>query len=92
MLQYWAGWQAVPLAAYITLFLALTALPNVFAVRAYGHVEYAASWCKILVGMCVPRDDKALVNGAGTIGSPFIIALRRGGQDGLAAAVNGFIS
>lgn len=184
VLKYWDGWDRVPLAGYITLFLAATAVPNLLPVRAYGHVEYAMSWLKILaiflvlaymlvmtsggvpatrgpiefrywrdpgaftdvrglskafvqaafsfgsaqhiaiiageaasprrtvrsvvmpifwriflffvlgiwlVGMCVPRDDADLVSGAGTIGSPFVIALKRGHQYGLAHAVNGFI-
>lgn len=184
VLKYWDGWDQVPLAAYITLFLVATALPNVFPVRLYGHIEYAASWCKILaifiviaymfvmasggvpatggalvfrywrepsaftdmkglaqafvqaafsfgsaqhiaiiageavaprktvrsvvmpifwrifsffilniwlVGMCVPRNDADLVNGEGTLGSPFVIALKRGEQYGLAHAINGFI-
>lgn len=184
ILKYWDGWEKIPLAGYITLFLAATALPNVFPVRMYGHIEYVASWFKILaifvviaymfvmtsggvpatngpiefrywrdpgaftdmkglakafvqaafsfgsaqhiaiiageattprrtikavvfpifwriflffilniwlVGMCVPRDDEDLVNGAGTIGSPFVIALKRGGQGWLADTINGFI-
>lgn len=184
VLKYWDGWQKIPLAGYITIFLVLTAAPNIFPVRMYGHIEYAMSWVKILaifiviaymfimtsggvpatngpiefsywknpgaftdmkglskafvqaafsfgsaqhiaiiageavkprktvksvvmpifwriflffilniwlVGMCVPYNDTDLVNGSGTIGSPFVIALRRGDQYGLANVINGFI-
>lgn len=44
-----------------------------------------------LVGMCVPSDDTDLVNGSGTMGSPFVIAIKRADVYGLAHAVNGFI-
>lgn len=184
VLKYWDGWQKIPLAGYITLFLAVTAIPNIFPVRMYGHIEYGMSWFKILaifvviaymfimtsggiaatngpiefkywknpgaftdmkglskafvqaafsfgsaqhiaiiageaikprktvkavvfpifwriflffilniwlVGMCVPYDDTDLVNGSGTIGSPFVIALKRGNQYWLAHTINGFI-
>lgn len=184
VLKYWDGWDKIPLAGYITIFLVVTAVPNVFPVRLYGHIEYGMSWFKILaifiviaymfimtsggvaatggpiefkywkdpgaftdmkglskafvqaafsfgsaqhiaiiageaisprktvksvvmpifwriflffilniwlVGMCVPYNDADLVNGSGTIGSPFVIALKRGNQYGLAHAINGFI-
>ncbi|KAH8900451.1 amino acid transporter [Thozetella sp. PMI_491] len=185
VLQFWPESNKVPLAAYITIFLVITAIPNIFPVKWYGHVEYGMSWVKILaifivifymfimasggvpatngplvftywknpgafhngmkglaqafvqaafsfgsaqhiaviageaihprktiksvvmpifwriflffilniwlVGMVVPYDDNDLVNGKGTIGSPFVIALKRGGQTGLAHAINGFI-
>ncbi|KAL2802183.1 amino acid permease/ SLC12A domain-containing protein [Aspergillus granulosus] len=44
-----------------------------------------------LVGMCVPSNDPDLTNGAGTLGSPFVIALKRADVWGLAHAINGFI-
>jgi amino acid transporter len=44
-----------------------------------------------LVGMCVPSNDPDLINGAGTLGSPFVIALKRADVWGLAHAINGFI-
>lgn len=185
VLKFWPSSQGVPLAAYITIFLILIALPNIFPVRWYGHVEYIMSWAKLvaifimilylfvmasggvpatngplvftywknpgafnngmkglakafvqaafsfggaqhiaiiageainprktikacvfpifwrmflffvlnvwMVGMCVPSDDADLKNGAGTLGSPFVIALKRGNVMGLAHAINGFI-
>lgn len=184
VLKYWDGWQKIPLAGYITIFFAISAIPNFFPVRMYGHIEYGMSWVKIvaifiviaymfimtsggvaatngpiefkfwkdpgaftnmkglarafvqaafsfgsaqhiaimageatkprktvksvvmpifwriflffilnvwLVGMCVPYTDTDLVNGEGTIGSPFVIALKRGEQYGLANVINGFI-
>lgn len=44
-----------------------------------------------LVGMCVPSDDTDLVNASGTMGSPFVIAIKRADVYGLAHAINGFI-
>ncbi len=44
-----------------------------------------------LVGMCVPYNDHDLVNGAGTLGSPFVIAIERAGVMPLAHIINGFI-
>ncbi|PWY92519.1 amino acid transporter [Aspergillus heteromorphus CBS 117.55] len=44
-----------------------------------------------LVGMCVPYDDDNLINGSGTLGSPFVIAIERAGVMWLAHAINGFI-
>ncbi|KAI1341683.1 amino acid permease/ SLC12A domain-containing protein [Xylariaceae sp. FL0016] len=185
VLKFWPESEKVPLAAYITLFLVATALPNVFPVKWYGKFEYVMSWCKLfaifivifymfimasggvastngplvfkywespgafhngmkglakafvqaafsfgsaqhiamiageaktprkttksvvmpifwrifsffilniwLVGMCVPYDNPDLVNGSGTFGSPFVIALQLGNANGLAHAINGFI-
>ncbi|KAI0477219.1 amino acid permease/ SLC12A domain-containing protein [Xylariaceae sp. FL0804] len=185
VLKFWPASQQVPLAAYITVFLVITAIPNIFPVKWYGKFEYAMSWFKLLaifvvifymfimasggvpatggplvftywnnpgafhngmkglakafvqaafsfgsaqhiamiageaktprktiksvvmpifwriftffilniwlVGMCVPYDDPDLVNGSGTFGSPFVIALQLGGQAWLAHAINGFI-
>jgi amino acid transporter len=44
-----------------------------------------------MVGMCVPSNDNDLVNGSGTLASPFVIALKRGNQMWLAHTINGFI-
>lgn len=44
-----------------------------------------------LLGMCVPADDKDLINGAGTLGSPFVIAIKRANVMWLAHIINGFI-
>jgi amino acid transporter len=44
-----------------------------------------------LVGMCVPSNDANLVNASGTLGSPFVIAIKRADVYGLAHAINGFI-
>ena len=44
-----------------------------------------------LVGMVVPYNDPDLVNGQGTLGSPFVIALKHGNQMWLAHTINGFI-
>ncbi|KAI2969407.1 hypothetical protein CBS147323_3962 [Aspergillus niger] len=44
-----------------------------------------------LVGMCVPYDDDNLINGSGTLGSPFVIAIERAGVMWLAHIINGFI-
>ncbi|KAL4758878.1 amino acid permease/ SLC12A domain-containing protein [Aspergillus foveolatus] len=185
VLQFWPTTDAIPLAAYITIFLAAMALANVFHVKEYGHIEYYMSFIKCaavilmicflfimasggipathgplvfsywknpgafnngikgiaksfvqaafsfgggehiaviagevasprstirktvrpvfwrmftffvvniwLVGMCVPYDDSDLINGSGTLGSPFVIALKRANVWGLAHAINGFI-
>ncbi|USW50048.1 Putative amino acid permease/ SLC12A domain-containing protein [Septoria linicola] len=48
VLQLWPETNAVPLAAYITIFLLVMVLGNVFPVRMYGHIEYWFSWIKIL--------------------------------------------
>ncbi|KAL2872407.1 amino acid permease/ SLC12A domain-containing protein [Aspergillus lucknowensis] len=185
VLRFWETTDALPLAAYITIFLATLALANVFHVRIYGYIEYYMSFVKCvavvlmicfmfimtsggiaathgpiifsywkrpgafhngmkgiaksfvqaafsfgggehiaviagevadprhtirktirpvfwrmvtffvvniwLVGMCVPYDDPDLVNGEGTLGSPFVIALKRADVWPLAHAINGFI-
>ncbi|KAL4804745.1 amino acid permease/ SLC12A domain-containing protein [Aspergillus unguis] len=185
VLQFWESTNAIPLAAYITIFLATMAVANVFHVRVYGYIEYYMSFIKCLavvlmicfmfimtsggiaathgpilfsywkspgafnngmkgiaksfvqaafsfgggehiaviagevvsprntikktvrpvfwrmfsffvfniwlVGMCVPSNDPDLVNGSGTLGSPFVIALKRADVWGLAHAINGFI-
>ncbi|KAL4998876.1 amino acid permease-domain-containing protein [Aspergillus recurvatus] len=185
VLQFWPATNAIPLAAYITIFLAVMALANVFHVKVYGYIEYYMSFIKCaavvlmicflfimtsggipathgpiifsywkhpgafnngikgiaksfvqaafsfgggehiaviagevasprstirktvrpvfwrmftffvvniwLVGMCVPYDDSGLINGSGTLGSPFVIALKRADVWGLAHAINGFI-
>ncbi|OAA57391.1 amino acid transporter [Niveomyces insectorum RCEF 264] len=44
-----------------------------------------------LVGMVVPYNNEDLVNGVGTLGSPFVIALKLGHQMWLAHTINGFI-
>ncbi|RDW68987.1 uncharacterized protein DSM5745_08747 [Aspergillus mulundensis] len=185
VLQFWPSTNAIPLAAYITIFLVAMGLANVFHVKIYGYIEYYMSFIKCaavvlmifflfimtsggipathgpiiftywknpgafnngikgiaksfvqaafsfgggehiaviagevasprstirktvrpvfwrmftffvlniwLVGMCVPYDDPDLVNGSGTLGSPFVIALKRADVWGLAHAINGFI-
>lgn len=48
VLQFWPETSVVPLAAYITMFLAVMVVGNVFSVRVYGHIEYWMSWIKIL--------------------------------------------
>ncbi|CAG8284879.1 unnamed protein product [Penicillium olsonii] len=185
VLKYWPETDAVPLAAYITIFLAVIAFANMFHVRVYGYIEYYMSFVKCLavvlmiffmfimtsggisatngpiefrywknpgafnngikgiakafvqaafsfgggehiaviagevkdprrtikktvrpifwrmftffvvniwlVGMCVPSNDTDLVNASGTMGSPFVIAIKRADVYGLAHAINGFI-
>ncbi|KAL4793159.1 amino acid permease/ SLC12A domain-containing protein [Aspergillus venezuelensis] len=185
VLQFWESTNALPLAAYITIFLATMAVANMFHVRIYGYIEYYMSFIKCiavvlmiffmfimtsggiaatngpiifsywknpgafnngikgiaksfvqaafsfgggehiaviagevssprhtikktvrpvfwrmftffvvniwLVGMCVPSNDPDLINGSGTLGSPFVIALKRADVWGLAHAINGFI-
>ena len=44
-----------------------------------------------LVGMCVPYNDSDLATASGTLGSPFVIAIKRADVYGLAHAINGFI-
>lgn len=48
VLRFWPETEVVPLAAYITIFLVAIALPNVFHVRIYGHIEYYMSFVKCL--------------------------------------------
>ncbi|OJJ36285.1 hypothetical protein ASPWEDRAFT_109179 [Aspergillus wentii DTO 134E9] len=185
VLKFWPETNAVPLAAYITIFLAVIVFANVFHVRVYGMIEYWMSFIKCLavvlmiffmfimtsggiaatggpiefrywkspgainngikgiakafvqaafsfgggehiaviagevaeprrtlkktvrpvfwrmftffvvnvwlVGMCVPSDDDDLVNASGTMGSPFVIAIKRANVGGLADVINGFI-
>ncbi|GME36576.1 putative amino acid permease protein [Neofusicoccum parvum] len=185
VLQYWEAARDFPIAAYITIFLVGSALPNVFAVRIYGHAEVVGSLIKVtaiimcmcfmfimasggvpatggplvftywknpgafrngvkgisralvqaafsctsagwlaltagemqqprrtvkrsigplfwrmflfyvvniwLVGMCVPYDDPDLNNAEGTLASPFIIAVKRGGQPALAHLLNALV-
>ncbi|CAI7602855.1 unnamed protein product [Penicillium glandicola] len=184
VLKYWEATDVVPLAAYITIFLVVFALANMFHVRVYGYVEYYMSFIKCfaivlmiffmfimtsggipatngpiefrywrnpgafnngikgiakafvqaafsfgggehiaviagevadprrtirktvrpvfwrmftffvvniwLVGMCIPSNDPDLSN-SGTLGSPFVIAIKRADVYGLAHAINGFI-
>ncbi|KXT15893.1 hypothetical protein AC579_5536 [Pseudocercospora musae] len=47
VLQFWPEMNVVPLAAYITSFLAVMVLGSIFPVRIYGHNEYWFSWLKI---------------------------------------------
>lgn len=202
VLKYWPETDVVPLAAYITIFLVVIAVANMFHVRVYGYIEYYMSFVKCLavvlmiffmfimtsggipatngpieftywknpgafnngikgiakafvqaafsfgggmvlwqhqeetslitligehiaviageakdprrtikktvrpvfwrmftffvvniwlVGMCVPSNDTDLVNASGTMGSPFVIAIKRADVYGLAHAINGFI-
>jgi amino acid transporter len=44
-----------------------------------------------LVGMCVPSNDSDLASASGTLGSPFVIAIKRAGVYKLAHVINGFI-
>lgn len=48
VLQFWPETNVVLLAAYITIFLLIIVLGNVFPVRIYGYIEYCVSWVKIL--------------------------------------------
>lgn len=48
VLRFWPETEVVPLAAYITIFLVAIAVPNVFHVRIYGHIEYYMSFVKCL--------------------------------------------
>ncbi|KAL3472048.1 amino acid permease/ SLC12A domain-containing protein [Aspergillus californicus] len=55
VLQYWEAPRDFPMAAYITIFVVVTAIPNVFSVRKYGSVEVVMSALKvfsILSSMC----------------------------------------
>ncbi|KAJ5394594.1 uncharacterized protein N7487_012235 [Penicillium crustosum] len=185
VLRYWPETDVIPLAGFITIFLVVFALANMFHVRVYGYIEYYMSFVKCiavvlmiffmfimtsggipatngpiefrywknpgafnngikgiakafvqaafsfgggehiaviagevadprrtikktvrpvfwrmftffvvniwLVGMCVPSNDTDLVNASGTMGSPFVIAIKRADVYGLAHAINGFI-
>ncbi|OKO96647.1 hypothetical protein PENSUB_10822 [Penicillium subrubescens] len=44
-----------------------------------------------LVGLCVPSDDSDLPSASGTLGSPFVIAIKRAGVYKLAHVIKGFI-
>lgn len=44
-----------------------------------------------LVGMCIPYNDDDLVTQSGTLGSPFVIVIKRADVMWLAHAINGFI-
>jgi amino acid transporter len=44
-----------------------------------------------LVGLCVPSDDSDLASASGTLGSPFVIAIKRAGVYKLAHVIKGFI-
>ncbi|KAJ6014143.1 hypothetical protein N7540_008734 [Penicillium herquei] len=185
VLKYWPATESIPLAAYITIFLVVIALANVFHVRVYGFIEYFMSFFKCaavvlmifflfimtsggipatngpiefrywknpgafkngikgiakafvqaafsfgggehiaviageianprqtikktvrpvfwrmftffvvniwLVGMCVPANDTDLATASGTLGSPFVIAIKTAEIYRLADAINGFI-
>ncbi|KAL2851189.1 amino acid permease/ SLC12A domain-containing protein [Aspergillus pseudoustus] len=55
VLQYWEAPRNFPMAAYITIFAIVSAVPNLFAVRKYGSVEVVMSSLKvfsILSTMC----------------------------------------
>lgn len=46
VLKFWPAADAIPLAAYITIFLVVIALANLFHVRVYGFIEYYMSFFK----------------------------------------------
>lgn len=46
VLKFWPATDVVPLAAYITLFLAIMAFFNLFTVKVYGYAEYWMSSIK----------------------------------------------
>lgn len=46
VLKYWPQTDVVPLAAFITIFLVIFALANMFHVRVYGYIEYYMSFVK----------------------------------------------
>ena len=48
VLKFWPATEVIPLAAYITIFLLVIALANIFPVKFYGHVEYYMSFIKCL--------------------------------------------
>jgi amino acid transporter len=48
VLKYWPETDVVPLAAYITLFIGVFAVANMFHVRLYGYIEYYMSFVKCL--------------------------------------------
>ncbi|KAL4805162.1 amino acid permease/ SLC12A domain-containing protein [Aspergillus unguis] len=73
VLQYWEAPRNFPMAAYITIFAVVTAIPNFFSLKKYGSVEIVMSALKvlsILSSMCfcfimasggLPSQDGALV-------------------------------
>ncbi|KAJ5651403.1 Amino acid/polyamine transporter I [Penicillium longicatenatum] len=46
VLKFWPATDALPLAVYITIFLVVIALANLFHVRIYGYIEYYMSFFK----------------------------------------------
>ncbi|KAJ5962952.1 hypothetical protein N7501_007893 [Penicillium viridicatum] len=46
VLKYWPQTDVVPLAGFITIFLVVFALANMFHVRVYGYIEYYMSFVK----------------------------------------------
>ncbi|KAJ5784318.1 Amino acid/polyamine transporter I [Penicillium pulvis] len=46
VLKFWPETDALPLAVYITIFLVVIALANLFHVRIYGYIEYYMSFIK----------------------------------------------
>lgn len=46
VLKYWPETDVIPMAAYITIFIVVIALGNVFHVRVYGFIEYYMSFIK----------------------------------------------
>ncbi|KAJ6155330.1 hypothetical protein N7470_005896 [Penicillium chermesinum] len=48
VLKFWPETDVIPLAAYITIFLVVIAIGNVFHVKVYGYIEYFMSFFKIM--------------------------------------------
>lgn len=48
VLKFWSETDAVPLAAYITIFLVVLVAANMFPVKTYGIIEYWMSFIKCL--------------------------------------------
>lgn len=48
VLKYWEGPRDFPMAAYITIFLVIAAIPNLFPVQHYGQVEIFMSILKVI--------------------------------------------
>jgi Amino acid transporters len=46
VLKYWPQTDVIPLAGFITMFLLVSALTNMFHVRGYGYIEYYTSFVK----------------------------------------------
>lgn len=54
VLKFWPASDVVPTAAYISIFLVVTCLPNIFPVKFYGHIEYYLSWIKLFgILLCI---------------------------------------